>query len=92
VPEGRVPEIVRERHSFGQFRSQARFQPGLLYEAVVRNRTGELSGFYAVSQTSAIEISLADAEDLGFPLEPAKGRAVQDAITIPLRSVTMIFG
>ena len=92
MPERRVTEIMGEGGRFRQFRSQAVMQQGLLDEQIVRDCAGNLRDFDAVCQPCAIEIRLADAEDLRFPLEPPECRAVQNPVPVSFSRMTMVLG
>src|SRR5262245_3033494 len=76
VPEGRVAEIVRERHRFGQ----------VLVEAEgAGERTGDLAHLDGMGEPCAEVIALVIDEDLGLVLQPSEGGGMDDAVAVALK-------
>ncbi len=72
-----VPQIMGQRHGLGQLRIQPKRS---------RNRARHLRHFDRMGQAGAVIIALMFDKDLGFMLEPPKGRSVDDPVTIPLET------
>jgi hypothetical protein len=68
-----MPEIVRERHRFGEF---------LVEAECARHSARDLRGFQRMRQASAVVIALVIHEDLGFVFEAAKCGRMNDAVAI----------
>ena len=75
VPEGGVSQIMRQADRLGQAFVQA--------ESLC-DRSSNLCDLDAVSQAGSVVIVQAGGEDLRFAFEPAKGRAVDNAVAIAL--------
>jgi hypothetical protein len=90
MPEWRVPKVVRQGDRLRQLGRQARRKALFLCQHIVRNASGDLGRFDAVSQARAIKIGLADAEDLRLSLQAAERRAVQDAVPVALGRMTVV--
>jgi hypothetical protein len=75
MSEGRVAEVVRKRYRLAE----------ILVEAErAAERTGDLRGFDRMRQACSVVVAFMVDENLGLVLEPAKRRAVNDAIAIAL--------
>jgi hypothetical protein len=85
-----MSQIVGQSRSFRQFRREAMFEQRLLNEQIVGDCTGNLRRLNAVGKTRAIEIGLANTENLGFPLQPAKRSTMQDTIPVSFRRMPVI--
>jgi hypothetical protein len=75
MAEGRVAEIVDERHRLGQILVAAQ-RPG--------QRTRDLRDLDRMGQPRAVMVALMGDEDLRLVLEPAKGRGMDDAVAVAL--------
>ena len=75
VAEGGVPEIVGERHRFGE----------VLVEAErAGDRPRDLRDLKGMREPGAVVVALVVDEDLGLVLEPAEGARMDDAVPVPL--------
>ena len=77
VPERRMPQVVREGDGFGEV---------LVEPQRAGDGAGHLHYLQRVGQARPIVIPLRREEDLGLMLQPAEGLAVNDAITIALKT------
>ena len=75
MAEGRVAEVVRQRHRLGQILVQP--QPA-------GDGAGDLRHLDAMGQPGAEVIALVVDEDLGLVLQPAEGGGVDDAVAVAL--------
>jgi len=76
VTEGRMAEIVRQRQGFGEV---------LIEAECARDRPGDLGDFQRVCKPGAVMIPLMGDENLGFLLQAAKRRSVNDPVTVTLK-------
>jgi len=75
VAEGRVAEVVGQRHRLGQVLVQVE-GPG--------DGPGDLGHLHRVRQACAEEVALVRQEDLRLVFEAAEGRRVDDAVAVAL--------
>ena len=75
MAEGRVPEVVRQRQRLGEV---------LVHPENTADRAGNLRHLQAVGEARAVVIPLVIDEDLRLVLEPAEGRAVDNAVAVAL--------
>ena len=75
VAEWGMSQIVGQGHGFGQIFLQAQL-PG--------HGTGDLRHFQGMGQAAAVVITFVMHENLGFVLQTAERRTMDDAIAIPL--------
>jgi hypothetical protein len=75
VAEGRVTQVVCQAYRFCKAFVQAK---------LLRDGPAYLCDFNAVRQAGAVVVVQAGSEDLRFAFEPAKGRAVDDAVAVTL--------
>ena len=75
MAEGRMPEIVGERHGFRKILVQAQR---------ARNRTGKLPDLDRVGQPSAVMIAFVRHEDLRLVREPAESRGMNNPVAVAL--------
>ncbi|QTK78444.1 hypothetical protein AT6N2_C0560 [Agrobacterium tumefaciens] len=75
MAEGRVAEIMHQRHALGQI---------LIQLQRTGERAGDLRHLDGVGETRAIMVAIGADEDLRFVLQAAKGCRVDDPVTVPL--------
>ena len=75
MTEGRMPEVMRQRDGLGQV---------FVESQRAGDRTCNLGHLDRMSQTCTKEVSLMIDEDLGFVLETAERRAMDDAVAVAL--------
>jgi hypothetical protein len=80
VAEGRVAEIVRQRHRLGEI---------LVERQRPRQRARHLTDLDRVGQPRAVIVSLMLHEDLRLVLEPAEGAAMDDPVAVALEGRAM---
>jgi hypothetical protein len=92
MPKRRMAQIMRESGRFSQFRRETMIKKWVFHKQVVGDGPRDLRNLYTMRQACAVEIRLSDAENLSFSLKSAEGAAVQNAVPIPFRGMTVIFG
>ena len=80
MPKGRMPQIMRQRETFGQIFIKAQ-NP--------RNRARDLRDFETMGQARAVIIPLMGDKDLGFAFQAAKGGRMDNPVFIPLKRATL---